>query len=51
MARPGPRYELHVRWGGFELKLSGRRTILLWTAFVAAATGLKLYGLRLLALL
>lgn len=51
MAKPGPKYEFHFRWGNFRLTINGRRTILLWGALIGALVGAKVYGARLLELL
>jgi len=46
-----PNYTVHIRFGGFELNLVGKRTILVWTAIVASFLLAKLFALRALEML
>ena len=46
-----PKYMFQLRWGDFELSITGRRTILWWAGFAGLLMGAKIFGAKLLDLL
>lgn len=50
MRKKSPTYAIHIRWGGFDLNITGKRAILMCVTLFAVLVGARIFGTKLLDL-